>query len=184
MTELHSSSQMLLVMKAQGICLFCCWCTVCQTSSWAPGSCCTFLVSVLLLCDKWNSQNHTYRGRGTSILSGERSAPEARNLGCVYICGGSCSNYRKVIITKAKVLRLWLQMSNKMGNKARPRKKKGPVPVFSSPRLVPTGCFSAFVLFAVKAFAVFPSWHVRSVLGSSEFTLLHWKAPDGINDHL
>lgn len=133
MTELHSSSQMLLVMKAQGISLFCCWCTVCQTSSWAPGSRCTFFVSVLPLCDKWNLQNHTYRGTGTSILSGEWSVPEARNSGCVYICRGSCNNYSKVIITKAKVLRLWLQMSNKTGNKAKLRKEKGPVPVFSSP---------------------------------------------------
>lgn len=170
MTELHSSSQMLLVMKAQGISLFCCWCSVCQTSSWAPGSRCTFLVSVLLLCDKWNLQNHTYCGTGTSILSGEWSVPEARNLGYVYICGGSCNNYSKVIITKAKVLRLWLQMSNKMGNKARLKKEKGLVPVFS-PHLITTSYFSALASFVLKAFAAFLPWHIHRVLGSSEFTL-------------
>lgn len=156
MTELHSSSQMLLGMKAQGISLFCCWCTACQTSSWAPGSRCTFLVSVLLLCDKWNLQNHTYCGTGTSILSGERSVPEARNLGCVYICGGSCNNYSKVIIIKAKVLRLWLQMSNKTGNKARLRKEKGPVPTFSSPCLVTTGCFFFLCFICSKSLSSLP----------------------------
>lgn len=117
-------------------------------SPWLP---LYFRVSVLLLCDKWNLQNHTYCGTGTSILSGEWSLPEARNLGCVYICGGSCNNYSTVIITKAKVLRLWLQMSNETGNKARLRKEKGPVPTFSFPRLVTTSCFSAFVLLALKS---------------------------------
>lgn len=177
MTELHSSSQMLLVMKAEGTSLFWCWCTVCQTSSWAPGSCCTFFVSVLLPCDKWNLQNHTYCGTGTSILSGEWSVPEAKSLGCVYICGGSCNNYSKVIITKAKVLRLWLQMSNKMGNKGRLRKEKGPSPVFSSSHLITTSSFSAFVLLAPKAFAVLPSWHTCKVLGSSEFSLSYTEKP-------
>lgn len=46
-------------------------------------------------------------------------------------------------------------MSNKTGNKETPRKENGPVPVFSSLRFVTVNCFSSFVLFALKAFAVF-----------------------------
>lgn len=136
-------------MKARGISLFCCWCTVCQTLSWAPGSCCTFLVSVLLLCDKRNLQKHTYCGTGTSISSG---SGQCRRLKTRVVC----SSAKPHVITKQSYYN-WSKGAEALiidvkqnGKQSSSKEGEWPGLCVLLPPLVTMNCSSFSVLFALK----------------------------------